>query len=361
MLRHTIRTLPVIGALLCVICVAPAGAVQTPQDTTRKAENPNLPLIPGRTVEFTTSAGSWINVDVSPNGQTIVFDLLGDLYTLPIAGGRATRLTSGTAFDGQPRFSPDGTKITFVSDRSGGDNIWTMTLDGRDTTQVTKGNNDIYTSPEWTPDGNYIVASKAQGPLGGAAKLWLFHVRGGSGVQLTGEPAAPATAKMLGAAFGPDPRYLWYAQRNGDWQYNALFPQFQLGVYDRHTGQFTGMSSRYGSAFRPAISPDGRWLVYGSRHDLHTGLRVRDLESGVERWLAYPVQRDDQESRANVDVIPGYSFTPDGSRLILSVGGELWRVAVGGSGEQKIPCTAGVSLPVGPMLDFQYAIPDDQS
>jgi Tol biopolymer transport system component len=344
--------------LVCALCFVPAAVAQSPQDTTRKAENPNLPLIPGRTVAFTTSEGSWINVDVSPDG-TIVFDLLGDLYTLPIAGGRATRLTSGTAFDGQPRFSPDGSRITFVSDRSGGDNIWVMSLDGRDTTQVTKGNNDIYTSPEWTPDGSYIIASKAQGPLGGAAKLWLYHVRGGSGVQLAGEPAAPPTAKMLGAAFGPDPRYLWYAQRNGDWQYNAILPQFQLGVYDRHTGQYTTMSSRYGSAFRPALSPDGRWLVYGSRHDLHTGLRVRDLESGEERWLAYPVQRDDQESRANVDVFPGYSFTPDGNNLVISFGGEIWSVALNGSGQRKIPFTADVSLSIGPMLDFQFDIEDD--
>ena len=53
-----------------------------------------------------------MNVDVSPDGRTIVFDLLGDLYMMPIAGsghGLATRLTSGPAFDMQPRFSPDGT------------------------------------------------------------------------------------------------------------------------------------------------------------------------------------------------------------------------------------------------------------
>ena len=97
--------------------------------------------------------GTWISLDVSPDGQTIVFDLLGNLYTMPITGGKATRITSGMAYDAQPRFSPDGKSIVFISDRSGGDNVWTMRLDGTDTTQVTQGNGNLYVSPEWTPDG----------------------------------------------------------------------------------------------------------------------------------------------------------------------------------------------------------------
>ena len=356
MLRSTRRaTAPLVtSAIIACLSVLPAGA-QAPQDTAKKKD---LPLEPGRTVAFTASRGTWINVDVSPDGRTIAFDLLGDLYMLPIEGGTATRLTSGIAFDGQPRFSPDGRRLAFVSDRSGGDNVWVLSLDGRDTTQITKGNNDIYVSPEWSPDGKYIIASKATGPLGGTAKLWLYHVDGGTGTQLAGEPPAGAQLKHLGAAFGPDARYVWYAQRTGDWQYNALFPQYQIGVYDRMTGQYSILSSRYGSAFRPAVSPDGRWLVYGTRHDVDTGLRVRDLESGEERWLAFPVQRDDQESRAPVDVLPGYAFTPDSKAVIASYGGEIWRVALDGSGQTRIPFTADVSVPIGPALDFQFRIDD---
>ena len=135
-----------------------------------------LPLEAARKAEFTATKGTWISLDVSPDGQTIVFDLLGDLYTLPIAGGKATRITSGMAYDAQPRFSPDGKKIVFVSDRTGGDNLWTMTLDGKDTTQVTQGNGNLYVSPEWVPDGKYVVASRAGG-LGGAAKIYMYHVR----------------------------------------------------------------------------------------------------------------------------------------------------------------------------------------
>src|SRR5687767_12005651 len=79
---------------------------------------------------FVTHEGTWMNVDVAPNGQTIAFDLLGDIYTLPITGGLATRLTSGSTIDAEPRFSPDGKTILFV--RSSIDNdsastgIWLM-------------------------------------------------------------------------------------------------------------------------------------------------------------------------------------------------------------------------------------------
>src|SRR5688572_3214802 len=122
---------------------------QAPAPGAAAAAN-TLPLKATRTHSFTTTTGTWISLDVSPDGQTIVFDLLGDLYTLPIGGGTATRLTSGLAYDVQPRFSPDGKQIVFVSDRSGGDNLWLISVDGKDSTQITKGNTRDYTSPEWT-------------------------------------------------------------------------------------------------------------------------------------------------------------------------------------------------------------------
>jgi Tol biopolymer transport system component len=307
-----------------------------------------LPLEASRKAEFTATKGTWISLDVSPDGQTIVFDLLGDLYTLPIGGGKATRLTQGLAYDAQPRFSPDGKNVVFVSDRSGGDNVWTLELGTRDTTQITQGNTNLYVSPEFTPDGKYIVASRAGG-LGGSHKIWMYPVEGGSGLQLTREPAQ---FKFLGAAFTTDGNRMWFTGRPGDWHYNAAMPQTQIGWYDRRTGQLSQMSERYGNAFRPAVSPDGRWLTYGTRHETRTGLRIRDLQSGEERWLLFPIQRDDVESRAPLDFLPGYSFTPDSRHLVISYGGEIWRVAVEGGTPQKIPFEAEVKLDVGPEVKF---------
>ena len=89
---------------------------------------------------FTTNEGTWMNVDVSPDGKEIVFDLLGDIYSMPATGGEAKVLRGGHAFEVQPRFSPDGKKILFTSDAGGGDNIWVMNSDGSNAKQITKEN-----------------------------------------------------------------------------------------------------------------------------------------------------------------------------------------------------------------------------
>ena len=340
------RAVLTLGAALLLAATASPLAAQAPAAPGAAGQPPRrpLPLDVGRTHEFTATKGTWISLDVSPDGQTIVFDLLGDLYTMPISGGAATRLTSGLPYDMQPRFSPDGKKVAFISDRSGGDNLWIMSLDLKDTTQVTQGNGNLYVSPEWTPDGEFIAVSRAGG-LGGAHKIHMYSIRGGSGFQLVREPT---TLKALGASFTPDGRYMYYAARTGDWSYNAVLPQYGLRVYDRERGTNTTIAARYGSAFRPRVSPDGKWLVYGTRHETETGLRIRELVTGEERWLAYPVQRDDQESRATVDVLPGYAYTPDSRAIVVSYGGEIWRVPLDSGPQVKIPFEAPVKLEVGP-------------
>lgn len=338
--------------LLAGVLLAGAGGL-APLSAQRGADTTGLPLEPARWARFTTNEGTWISLDVSPDGETIVFDLLGDLYTIPIAGGTATRLTQGLAHDMQPRFSPDGRQIVFVSDRSGDENVWILSLADGSVRALTTGLDATYASPEWTPDGNYIVVSKAT--IFGNEKLWLYHEQGGRGLEMVGGSGG---LKLMGAAFGSDPRYVWFAQRFGAWQYNAILPQYQLGVYDREAGTRTTMSSRYGSAFRPALSPDGRWLTYASRHDAETGLVLREPATGEERWLAYPIQRDEQESIATMDVLPGYSFTPDSRAVVLSYGGEIWRVPLDGSAPAKIPFTVNAEVAVGPAVQFEYAIED---
>ena len=313
-----------------------------------------LPLQPARWARFTTSTVTWMSLDVSPDGQTIVFDMLGDLYTLPITGGKAIRLTSGLPHDFGPRFSPDGKRIAFVSDRSGDNNVWIISVDGKDSLQLTHGIGSVYISPSWSPDGQYIAVSR-EAPLQGLAKIWLYNVHGGTGLKMVDGPLG---TRMMGPAFGKDDRYVWYETRNGSWQYNAILPQYQLEVYDRNSGTRTRMTDQYGSAFRPALSRDGKWLAFGARHDAETGLKLRDLATGEERWLAYPIQRDDQESVANMDVLPGYAFMPDSKAIVISYGGEIWRVPVDGTAASKIPLTIDAEVAVGPEVKFEYPIND---
>ena len=323
-------------------------------DTTKtQTTYKDLPLKAERTLEFNTKEGTWVSIDISPDGKTIVFDMLGDLYTMPFSGGKATRITDGMAYDVHPRFSPDGKHIAFTSDRSGSDNAWIMNLETEETTQITKRQNEWVQSVEWSPDGDYVVVSKGRRNH----KLFMYHKDGGGGFQLI---KAPSGLKAIEPTFSHDGRYIYFSQRNGAWNYNAQLPQYQIGLYDRETGRPATITSRYGSAFTPTLSPDGKWLVYGSRYEDQTGLIIRDLNSGDERWLAYPIQRDEQESIAPLGVLPAMSFTPDSKELVTSWGGKLYRVPISGEAAIEIPMDVDVELAMGPRLKFEYPISDDK-
>ena len=66
-----------------------------------------------KTVDIDVRQGTWMNIDLSPDGKTIAFDLLGDIYTMPVSGGEATPLMTDIAWQMQPKFSPDGKHIAF--------------------------------------------------------------------------------------------------------------------------------------------------------------------------------------------------------------------------------------------------------
>jgi Tol biopolymer transport system component len=325
-------------------------------DSTKKEKkkNKDLPLEPGRKIRIQSNEGSWMSLDVSPDGKTIAFDLLGDIYLLPMTGGSAQQFTKGMAFDSHPKFSPDGKHILFVSDRSGAENMWRFSIDKKDSLQITKGSTDNIQSADWSPDGNYIVVSRGRRNL----KLFLFHKDGGSGAQLISKPD---NLKTVEPAFAPDGRYIWYSHRNAAWNYNAQLPQYQIGIFDRETGETETRTNRYGSAFTPVPSPDGKWLVYGSRYNDQTGLIIRDLKSGEEKWLAYPVQRDEQESIAPLGVLPAMSFTPDSKEVVASYGGKIYRIPVAGGNAIEVPFTVDTQLDLGPKLEFKYPITDEKT
>lgn len=324
------------------------------KDTTKELESfseyKELPLKAKRKIPLKTTEGTWTSVDVSPDGKYILFDMMGDLYRMPMSGGKAEQITKGIAFDSHPRYSPDGKRILFLSDRSGAENLWYIDIEKKDTIQLTKEINQNFTNAAWTPDGNYIVYAKGKMIL----QLYMIHKNGGGGVQLTESPMA----KAIDPAVSADGRYIYYSTRMGPWNYNAQLPQYELGVYDIETAKTNRITSRYGSAFTPVVSPDGKWLVYGTRYEDKTGLIIRDLQTGNEKWLAYPVQRDEQESIATMGVLPGMSFTPDGKALVASYGGKIHRIPVDGSKITEIPFEVDATLEIGPDVRFKYRVAD---
>src|SRR5271165_1312905 len=319
-------------------------------------KKPGLPLTPERKIEFDTDEGTWLSLSSSPDGRTILFDLLGDLYTVPMEGGEARRITSGLPFDSQPIYSPDGQWIAFTSDRDGAENLWIAKADGSEPKQLSRDKESEFASPSWTPDGQYVLVSRAEPGLG-ANEIWMYNVLGGKGVQVTKTRTSPTTPRDqmlndLGPVASPDGKYFYYARRKRNFSYNVNFPLWQIVRRDRVTGDEDTITDEGGSAIRPVLSPDGKKLVYGTRFDTETGLRIRDLTTGEDRWLKYPIQRDDQESRATRDTLPGYAFTPDGKDLLACYGGKIHRIQVATGEDRVIPFHAQVSLDAGPSLKF---------
>ena len=296
-----------------------------------------------------------MSLTLTPDGKTIIFELMGDLYSLPIAGGQAKAITTGMAYDSQPSVSPDGKRIAFLSDRDGSENLWICNLDGSDPKQLSKDPQGDFESPSWTPDGDYVLVSRK--PNNALHEIWMYHTQGGTGVQVTkSSPTATTTpqqrVRALGVVASNDGKYFYYARRTGNFSYNTTFPIWQVVRRDRITGDEDVITSAPGSAFRPVISPDGAKLVFGTRQDTETGLRVRDLATGEEKWLKYPVQRDDQESAATRDVLPGFAFTPDSKEIVVSYGGKIHRVQIATGEESLVPFTAKISQDLGPELKF---------
>jgi Tol biopolymer transport system component/imidazolonepropionase-like amidohydrolase len=326
--------------ILAVVALSPLLA--TPD---LAAQEKSLPLEAERTIAFTTSAGTYMNVDVSPDGSTLVFDLLGDLYTLPIGGGTATRITSGIAHDTQPTFSPDGTHIAFISDRSGSDNLWSLALaDDAEPEAISNEKTKVVSTPEWAPEGDYLLARRA-------GELWLYHVDGGSGLQLTDHDLARG---MTGPTFGPDGRYIYFASSGGGFPSGlSRINGWQARRLDRLTGDIVSITASPNGAYRPRVSPDGRWMVFGARVDAKTGLRIRDLQSSRERWLAWPIDRDNAERPGNLDLMPRWDFTPDSAELIIAKDGTFQRVALEDGAMTPIAFTADVEVELGPFVHFE--------
>src|SRR5436305_9114558 len=177
----------------------------------KKEEKKGLPLKPDRKIEFSTDEGTWLSLDVSPDGKTIVFELLGDIYTLPIEGGKAKLIDGGMSFDSQPRFSPDGQWIAFLSDREGSENIWIMHPDGTGVKQVSKDSNSEFASPSWDPRGKYVYVSKTHFGIG-PREIWMYHMDGGTGIQITKSKPTPTTKRedrtsVMGVVASSDGRY----------------------------------------------------------------------------------------------------------------------------------------------------------
>lgn len=349
-------------AILFYLVLFLVGCQATPAkpDGSEKPEKPdvaadiNAPRADARHVTFEVHEGTWMSLDVSPDGSTIAFDMLGDIYSMPIAGGEAKALTKGPAFDCHPRFSPDGKTIAFTSDRGGNENLWLMGPGGENPRPLTAEKDAYVRSAAWTPDGTYLVARKEESKRAGIppVELWMFHVNGGAGVKLV---SSDARNNVAGPVVSRDGRYIYYSTRRGHFDY---VPDLSNGLwdverYDRVTGDTVPFTEGIGGAVRPAISPDGKTMTFVSRRDDTSVLVARDLASGRERVLVRDVQRDEQEGFTTLDAWPNYAFTPDGKSVVYSSNGKIQRAALDTGAVSDVPFTVKAEHWLAPRVTWQ--------
>lgn len=295
------------------------------------------PGLETRKINIDVNEGTWMNVDVSPDGKTIAFDLLGDIYTMPIAGGTPTRVADGLAFEMQPRFSPDGKKIAFTSDRGGGDNLWIMNRDGSDKRQVTKEKFRLVTAPDWSADGQYLIGRKhfTTSRSLGTGEIWMYHLGGGDGVKLVKRPNESYQKELGEPVFAPGGKSIYYAHNTtpGDtfiYAQDANGEIFAIERFDIASGETTRIAGGAGGAVRPAPSPDGKLLAFVKREREKSKLYVMDLATGAQRKIYDALDLDMQEAWAVHGVYPMMDWTPDSKSIVFWAGGKIRRVTTNG-------------------------------
>ncbi|NVK26132.1 MAG: PD40 domain-containing protein [Gammaproteobacteria bacterium] len=330
--------------------------------------NVSTPLGQVKTISIDTNESTWSNLDVHPDGKSIIFDMLGDIYTMPITGGKATPLLKGFEWNMQASYSPDGSKIAFLSDRDGIINLWTMNADGSNLKQISKESGNTIHTPSWSPDGQYIAVTRGvmSSRSIAAGEIWIYHHTGGSGTKIkSGSHGAFNQKNITDPKFSPDGKYIYYTKdvtSGRVWQYNknSTTELFNIIRHNLETGEEERYIGGAGGAVIPTPSPDGKYMAYLKREDTKTVLYIKDLKSGIDKRLYTEMERDNQETFGTEGNYAYFDWTPDSKNIVFWTAGKFHSVDITSTKVDTIEFNVQVEKQVQQAVKFDVDVAPDK-
>lgn len=315
-------------------------------------------------VDVRASRGTWMTVDVTPDGRHLVFDLLGDIYRVPVSGGVAATLVSGPvespgiddlpakSVSHSPAISPDGA-LLFISDRGGSENLWVLDAEGGSARQITGLDGVSFNSPAWTDDGRAAVVRRST--TGREGELWRYEIATGDGSRL---PVNEGFVDLQGPWLHGDELYFASPPaaegarplRRETWQI------MRAALYASAAEQITDTPA---GAVRPRVSPDGRWLAYATWRGGKSSLVLRDRRSGSEKVIVSGISRNLQDMYiAQLDLLPGYAFSPDSRSIFVARHGKLTAVTVPGGRIRELNFEVRTTVAVPRSGEIRIGVPE---
>lgn len=358
---------------LCLLGLSVAAHAGDKTESTEEKEekkewdvlNPPFDL---QSIKINTQETTWSSLDVTPDGENIIFDMLGDIYIVDIDGGKAKPLTQDLAWNIHPQVSPDGKTIAFSSDRGGISNVWTMDLEGEIGKQISTEKGNLMHSPKWSPDGEYIVATKGIMSRRSipAGEIWLYHRDGGAGLAVKKRVNGKKDQRNIAdPSFSPDGKYIYYTQDTTGghtFSYNRdpLKSVFSVTRYDMEKGEEERYVSGTGGAVVPTPSPDGKHLAFIRRVKEKTALFLKDIKSGQETMLHMGMEHDNQEGFGSEGYFPYFDWTPDSKNIVFWTDGKFHNLKVKDKSTAVIPVQIEATLKFADAVRYPVEVSADE-